>query len=167
MSQEQWKPIVENPAWGMVSNHGRVMGVRGKIRTTFQTKFGYWRVGFEGGRFTRMVHRLVAEAFIDRNAGTEEINHKDGDKSNNSVENLEWVTKKENIRHSYDLGLREGKGSHRKAILKPEHRPIILEKISCGMTQREIAAEFGVSQPALNVFLRGRKTNHFAWRNPN
>lgn len=51
------------------------------------------------------IHRLVAEAYIDRPVGTEEVNHKDGDKWNNDVSNLEWVTQRENIDHArYVLG---------------------------------------------------------------
>lgn len=162
---EEWKPIAENSSWGMVSNLGRVRQINGMLRRLQVNAFGYARVGFEGGKYTRFVHRLVADAFLPHSGGTQEINHRDCDKLNNAVGNLEWVTRQENIRHAYDNSLRQH--NHRKAILKPEHRPIILEKISCGMTQREIAAEFGVNQSSLNVFLRGRKTNAFAWRNPN
>ena len=162
---EQWMPITENPEWGFISNFGRVKNQYGKIRKAQQSKFGYLRIGFEGGKFTRFVHRLVAEAFLNRGSA-EEVNHKDCNKLNNQLFNLEWVSKSENIRHAYDNNLRPH--NHRKAKLLPEHRQIIMEKISCGMTQREIAAEFGVGQPSLNVFLRGKKTNNaFSWRKSN
>lgn len=54
---------------------------------------------------TFLVHRLVANAFIPNSNGKPEINHKDGNKQNNSVENLEWVTSKENKRHGMRTGL--------------------------------------------------------------
>lgn len=53
-----------------------------------------------------LIHRLVAEAFIPNPEMKEEVNHKDGDKKNNSFENLEWVSRSENIRHSYRIGAR-------------------------------------------------------------
>lgn len=52
------------------------------------------------------IHRLVAECFIPNHAGFDEINHKDGNKANNSVENLEWCTRSENNRHAFQTGLR-------------------------------------------------------------
>lgn len=52
----------------------------------------------------KYVHRLVAEAFIDNPGNLPQVNHKDFDKSNNSVENLEWISRADNIQHSHDNG---------------------------------------------------------------
>lgn len=59
-------------------------------------------LGNNGKRERHYVHRLVAEAFLPKTDGKDIVNHKDWNKRNNAVENLEWCTQKENIRHSAD-----------------------------------------------------------------
>ena len=67
---------------------------------------GYYRVNINGR--TRDVHRLVAEAFLGQPKPGFEVNHKDGNKLNNHVSNLEWVTHLENVQHAYRTGLITG-----------------------------------------------------------
>ena len=69
---------------------------------------GYQRVGLYIGNYktkTIKVHRLVAETFIENTKNKKDVNHIDGNKSNNNISNLEWCTRSENIKHSFKNGL--------------------------------------------------------------
>ena len=87
-----------------VSNKGRVNGMKG-IMTPNVTKKGYLTVNIKGK--TTLIHRLVAEAFIPNPENKPQVNHKNTRKVDNRVENLEWTTNKENMQHSWKMGLRE------------------------------------------------------------
>ena len=75
---------------------------------------GYLIVGlsFEGKRIVKSVHRLLAEAFIKNPNNLSDVNHIDGDRRNNSLSNLEWISHGDNIKHSYLLKNRSALGIH-------------------------------------------------------
>ena len=105
---EEWKQI-EGCEHYEVSNMGNIKNtLSGEILKTPLNTWGYPSVTLCGpwGRKNKAVHRLVAEAFIPNIENLPEVNHKDGNKRNNTVENLEWCTAKENVRHSVDACLR-------------------------------------------------------------
>ena len=91
-----------------VSNKGRIRDdKRGVIKAKQLSKDGYYKVDLynNGIRSTKRVHRLVAETFLPFDENRLDINHKDGDKLNNNIDNLEWCTKSENMLHAYRTGL--------------------------------------------------------------
>lgn len=101
---EIWKDIRGFEGRYQVSNLGSVRGVKGLLRAQLQNS-GYLVVHLylRGTRQVRLVHRLVAFAFCE-GAGSQ-VNHRNGDKANNTVVNLEWCTRRENMRHAVVLGL--------------------------------------------------------------
>lgn len=86
---------------------GRML--KGRAANPGSKKKLYWMVGLRRNKRTyhRYVHRLVASAFLERPEGKVEVNHKDGNRLNNHVSNLEWVTHRENMTHSINSGLRK------------------------------------------------------------
>ena len=89
-------------------------------------KTGYYLIhlSVKNKSYTKLVHRLVAEAFIRNPKNKPEVNHKNGKKYDNDVTNLEWVTEKENMRHAYKIGLNKPK------IGEERHGTIIIKKTS-------------------------------------
>ncbi|HZK26331.1 MAG TPA: NUMOD4 motif-containing HNH endonuclease [Thermoclostridium sp.] len=91
-----------------VSTLGRVLGVKGNELSQRKATNGYLRVSVRKGAkshelpITMSTHRLVAEAFLPKVDGKNHVNHIDGDKCNNKVENLEWCTPKENSVHAWE-----------------------------------------------------------------
>ena len=103
--EEIWKEIQGFEDRYAVSSKGRVMNLKtGKILKHGSTQNGYANVCLCKGDGTKRkwikVHRLVAEAFIDNPDNLPQVNHKDENKTNNNVENLEWCSASKNIRHS-------------------------------------------------------------------
>ena len=89
------------------SVHGGVHMVPAKKKKETVSKIGYPVVNLwkDGKGKLQFVHRLVAEAFLDNTRNLKYVNHKDGNKTNNNVSNLEWCTCSENVQHAYDTGL--------------------------------------------------------------
>lgn len=111
---EQWKVIEGFEGYYEISNRGRIRSIdrvcnthsseagrriKGQIITPTDNGNGYLIVHLKrnGKRSSRYIHRLVAEAFLERRTGCNVVDHIDYNKKNNAVENLRWCTQKENI----------------------------------------------------------------------
>ena len=90
-----------------ISNMGYIIRNTGVISMPTKRKDTGYYVVFDGNESVRRIHRMVAETFLDNPNNLTDVNHKDGDKSHNSVDNLEWCDRRDNIKHAYDTGLRE------------------------------------------------------------
>lgn len=182
-NKEVWKPIPGYEGLYEVSNKGRVKRLEQDIickngvkrhkkerilKGTVQNN-GYLYVNLYDG--PKRVHRLVAEAFIPNPEGKPQVNHKDEDKTNNHVENLEWMTAKENL----NFGTRNERAG--KAISKANRNHIALSKtvaqyskdgelIKVWQSAREASRQLGISQGNISLAVQGkRKTcGGFVWK---
>jgi hypothetical protein len=167
---EIWKAIPGFEGRYEISNLGRVKslprsGTKGGIRKLRSNQV-YLRVYFHGTKgmasmVEKYIHRLVAEAFVPNPEDKPEVNHKNGIKSQNNAENLEWVTKSENILHSYRvLGRKPVKcrGSKSgRAKLTEQQIPEIRRFLKLGFTNARIGSMFGVSENTIS-FIKNRKS---------
>ena len=112
--QEEWKDVPGYSGYYRVSNFGDIVSYNAchgdrrknaKLIKGHKTQSGYIQVRLSNNYKVKsfLVHRLVAQAFIPNSGNKPFINHKDGVKDNNHIDNLEWVTQSENMRHSYDV----------------------------------------------------------------
>ena len=131
---EIWKPLVGFEGCYEISNYGVVRSLDRYVNTFRGSRLVKGRIlkgGGESNKYlnvylatpdkkgqTYEIHRLVGKTFVPNPSNNPVINHKDGNKHNNNADNLEWVTQKENIIHSWELGKAHNQGKlNRKKIM--------------------------------------------------
>lgn len=119
MENEIWVVINNYPLYS-ISNLGNVKNNKTNLKLKIDhNKDGYCQVKLYNPKSkTKTIHRLVALHFIENPENKQEVNHKDGNKLNNCVNNLEWVTKKENKAHADTTGLWVLSENHKQALQK-------------------------------------------------
>ena len=154
IAAEIWKPVKGYEGLYEVSNMGSVRNSKtGKLKIPQLMKRGYVQVllwtNHQAKGFT--IHRLVAEAFLPNPNNFSDVNHKDGNKQNNSVDNLEWCTRSYNLKHAYKNGLRVS--SSQKLTI--EQVKFIRNNFD-SFTRYEFARMFDVSYWSICNVLQGR-----------
>lgn len=177
---EVWKDIPNYEGLYVISNYGNIKSVTRTVRfgrgfKTYESQYlkyqedkdGYFRVGLSknGKKKRYRVNRLVALTFIKNENNLPVVNHKDGNKQNNYVDNLEWVTNSENDLHAFKTGLRvahDGGASKNVVQLDMKTLKVINEYKSISEASRKT----GISIQMISYCCNGKcKTGKgFVWR---
>lgn len=164
-NRPMYMPVTEFP-WYLACSDGYVINAdTGHILVGSKKKTGYIEilmVDEDGKPHYRLLHRVIAEAFVENNENKPEVNHIDGDKTNNRADNLEWVTREENLRHAYETGLMPNDATPRK---------VIAVSVETGMTMTfdsiyHAAHALNISQGNICMCCKGQRPNAggFFWK---
>lgn len=176
---ELWLDVIGFEKYYQVSSIGRVkrkkrqvkhnrastIEIQERILSPYSHNSGYLVIDFqiEKKRKTLLVHRLVAEAFIENPKNLPQVNHIDGDKKNPTLKNLEWVNNSENQLHAYKNKLQPSKRgeNNSKAKITEKDAIEIAYLIKKGnMTLQEIGNRFGLSKSSISLIKRGKSWSH-------
>lgn len=176
---EQWRPVRGYEGCYEVSSEGRVRSLVSKqpalLLSQYRRRDGYLQVQLKVAQAARnfLVHVLVDEAFNGPCPAGLERNHRDGDKGNNRLGNLERISHVENVRHAFREGLcrsREGEANAFAKLTEDHVRGIRSEaeasrypsgRIRRGVLQ-DMAARYGVSSVTIGKVIRGESWSHIA-----
>ena len=153
MAKSKWKPLKDYPQYE-ISEEGFVRNNKNQLMQWHDNGKGYKYVRLRKKNKTKncLVHRLVMFTFSEQtNYLYTDINHKDGNKSNNHVSNLEWVTKSENIRHAHTNGLMKTKLD--AATVKQIKKDLAIKN---RLLYRELADKYGVNTSTIGKIATGK-----------
>lgn len=176
--EEIWKPIKNYEGLYEISNFGKIRSldrtvpirnstkfIKGSLRKPQKKDNGYLFVILykDSKSKNHYIHRLVAKNFIDNPSLKETVNHIDGNKENNNINNLEWSTRSENSIHGFKNGLCKSCEKHYKSKLTNSDVLEIKNILkNTNLTQNEIANIYGVTQSTISAIKLNKK-----WKNLN
>lgn len=160
---EEWVQIKEAEEGYKVSSLGRVITPRGRIMSPGDNGHGYLYLfcKHKNGKYKRhYIHRLVCSHFLENPDNLKYVNHRDSDKSNNRVDNLEWVSAKQNTKHGIENGRinKKGRGwtKHSDELI----RLLYLLHSKLGVSLSSMERDYGVSRTTMASIISGQSRPH-------
>lgn len=174
MSEEIWKDIPAYRGKYSVSSAGRVRANFGKHKgypkiisgNIISSGYRHITLCIDSREDRKSIHRLVMETFFPEGRHLF-VNHKNGIKTDNRIENLEWCTMQHNTQHAFDTGLAKPMlgSKHPMAKITEEDAKAIVSMRRAGYKGCELAAEFGISQQSVCDIVHGRTWLHVTAKN--
>ncbi len=147
-----WHTIPNYPDYEITKSGIVRRKANGRIKSIYFNDSGYKMVGVikNGKSFPERLHRLLAFTFIPNPDNLPQINHKDGNKANIDISNLEWCTQSYNTKHAFATGLANNTGE-RNGMSKLTHSQVVEIKdlLLTGSTQMKISKMYGVSRSCI------------------
>lgn len=174
---EEWRAVVGLEGHYEVSSLGRVRSLpkwhtkKGGICKGRPNSLGYWQVTLraEGTVRDRKIHRLVGEAFLGPLPTGLTTNHRDGNKANNAVSNLEYVTQKRNVQHAFEMGLCESQRERYTGAANPKAkltadivRRIRHEAATEDVSYVVLAGRHGITPENASLIVRNKSWKHLS-----
>lgn len=143
---------------GVIYSNSNRTKTEGVVKTsTSDDGYLYVRLCIGGKVKKHFIHRLIAQAYIPNKLNLEQVNHIDGNKSNNTIGNLEWCSRLDNMKHASKHGLMQ-KGENRPSSKLTEKEVLEIKKSNlCG---RELAQIYGISKNTVLLIKRGIKWSY-------
>ncbi|MEB9013982.1 HNH endonuclease [Bacillus cereus] len=168
MENEVWKDLKDVVECGDNYEVSTLGNIRNKVTLRVlkpYTMKGYKRIKIskDNKKKSYLLHRLVALTFIDNPSNHPEVNHKDGNKNNNTLTNLEWCTRTDNLKHAYATNLKSHVGErHPRATVTDSQVIEIKEMLQKGYTPKEIMEKYNVSKHTVSRIKTGVTWKHIS-----
>jgi hypothetical protein len=163
--EEEWRDIKEFEGLYKASNTGKIKSIK-KIKKQYISNNGYWcvRLSKKGKTKLYLTHRLIIGSFIENYSNKRTVNHKDGNKLNNKLDNLEWATDREQMDHAFKNGLLDNNCGENSYLSKLKYKDIynIIKMKKEKIKEKIIIEKYKISR--VHIW---RIVNNKRWRKKN
>jgi NUMOD4 motif/HNH endonuclease len=161
--------ITEHPSVKNEQQTGKTQTLKGRILKPHTNSSGYYQINLnrKSIRTTFAIHQLVAQAFLDNRSRKPLVNHINGIKTDNNVNNLEWATYSENLEHAYKNRLRRAvktnevaSKNYKRKLTEQQVREIKLLIAAKSLTLKQIANQYDVGRSTIGSIKSGRNWSY-------